>query len=126
VTVWPVCLVVFSVAAGCLALWFREVRRVMREQKSGVEIALNQLLEWDNRLAVTPDDPDTAAIFERCKSIYEQAVDHHNRAMRKPFHYLPAFLMGFRLMSYSVIVFETPFDNGDIPIVLPGRKDNHS
>ena len=34
--------------------------------------------------------------------------------------------MGFRIMSHSVIVLDAPFDNGDIPIVLPEREDNNS
>lgn len=125
-TLWPVYLIAVIATGGCLILWFRDVLRVMRERKNTVEAARKQLIEWDNRAVDTPGDPQTTAILERCKSIYEQAVDHYNRVMRKPFNYLPAYLMGFRIMNYSVIIFEPPFDNGDIPIVLPVRKDNHS
>ena len=115
VTPWPVHLIAITSTAGCFILWFREVRRVMKEWKNTVGTAHSQLVEWEKKAAVSPDDPDTAAILRRCQSVYQQAVEHYNRAMRKPFHYLPAYLMGFRSIPESNFEWETKSNGGPMP-----------
>ena len=85
--------------AAFLCLWFRDVRRIMREQKSTVESAKAQLNIFREKAHKARDDPDAAAVLERSESIYRQAVDHYNRTLRRPWVYLPATLMGFRMIQ---------------------------
>lgn len=79
-------------AALCLLLWFRDVRRVMRERRNTVESAAGQLAAWREKAR---DAPDAAAMIERSEAIYSQAVDIYNRTLRMPWNYLPARLLGF-------------------------------
>lgn len=85
--------------AAFLWLWFRDVRRIMRERKSTVDSARAQLNVFRDKAHKARDDPDTAAILTRSESIYRQAVDNYNRTLRKPWVYLPATLMGFRMIQ---------------------------
>lgn len=48
------------------------------------------------RLAQTPADREAAAVLYRSESIYRQAVDNYNHALRRPWVYIPARIMGFR------------------------------
>ncbi|MGN0426363.1 MAG: hypothetical protein ACI4F0_01060 [Agathobacter sp.] len=82
--------------AICLYLWFRDVRRIMTEQKSTVESAKAQLKIFREKAHKARNDPAVAAIMERSESIYRQAVDNYNRTLCKPWVYPPATLMGFR------------------------------
>jgi len=93
---WFIAVVSTSV---CLLLWFRDVRRVMRNRKSMVESAAGQRSVCRQKADQARGDPDAAAVFERSENIYRQAVEHYNHTMRKPWNYLPAYLMGFRLMQ---------------------------
>lgn len=95
---WIISLVAVVSTAVCLFLWFRDVRRIMREQKSTVDSAAGQLRVVRNKTHKARGDPATAAVLERSESIYCQAVDHYNRTLRKPWVYLPAALMGFRMI----------------------------
>lgn len=83
-------------ASLCLFLWFRDVRRVMRERRSMVESAAGQLRLSREKLMRMPQDPKTAAVLERSERIYAQAVELYNHTLRRPFYMLPARLMGFR------------------------------
>lgn len=82
----------------CLILWFRDVRRIMRGQKSTVESAAGQLACCREKAARAQDDPGAAAVLERSEKIYRQAVDIYDRTLRKPGIFVPAMLMGFRLI----------------------------
>lgn len=93
-----ICLIAIISTALCLFLWFRDVRRIMGKKKSTVESARRQLASSRERAAKARGDPDAAAVLERSKSIYRQAVDHYNRTLHKPLVYLPAALMGFRMI----------------------------
>lgn len=97
---------VVSVAL-CVFLWFRDVRRIMGERKSTVESAAGQLAAWREKARRAPSEPDTAAVIERSESIYRQAVELYDQALRRPWNYLPARLMGFHRIS------SRDFPNGD-------------
>lgn len=94
-----ICLTAMVSTALCLFLWFRDVRRIMKEQRSTVESARRQLTSSRERAAKARDDPEAAAVLARSESIYRQAVEHYNRTLRKPWVYPPAALMGFRTVQ---------------------------
>ena len=81
--------------AACVALWFREVRRVLSSLRSTVESAAAHLAACRNRAAQL-NDAEAAGVLERSESICHQAEAHYNEAMEKPWFYLPGRLMGFR------------------------------
>lgn len=93
---WLVPLIAILSTAICLFLWFRDVRRIMMEQKSTVESAKAQLVIFREKARKSKDAPYSAAVLARSESIYRQAVEHYNRTLRKPWIYPPAALMGFR------------------------------
>ena len=93
---WLISLVAVISTALCLFLWFREVRRIMRERKSTVESAGGQLAVCRERAIKARGDQEAAAVLGRSESIYAQAVELYDQTMRKPWNYLPALLMGFR------------------------------
>lgn len=94
-----ICLIAVISTALCLFLWFRDVRRIMNEQRSTVESARRQLAFSRERAEKARGDPDAAAVLERSENIYRQAVEHYNRIRRKPWVYPPAALMGFRVIQ---------------------------
>ncbi|MDY5102251.1 MAG: hypothetical protein SPE81_04020 [Agathobacter sp.] len=94
--IWLMPLIAAISTVICLYLWFRDVRRIMTEQKSTVESAKAQLKVFRGKTQITRNDPDAAAVLERSESIYRQAVDNYNRILHKPWVYPPAALMGFR------------------------------
>ena len=85
--------------AAFLFLWFRDVRRIMRERKSTVDSAKAQLDVFREKAHKARDDPDAAAVLQRSESIYRQAVEHYNQTLRKPWVCLPAALMGFWMIQ---------------------------
>lgn len=93
---WLAPLIAILSTAICLFLWFRDVRRIMMEQKSTVESAKAQLVIFREKAQKSRDDPNVAAVLARSESIYRQAVEHYNRTLRRPWIYPPAALMGFR------------------------------
>lgn len=94
-----IALVAVVSTAAFLFLWFRDVRRIMRERKSTVDSAKAQLNVFREKAHRARDDPDAAAVLARSESIYRQAVDHYNQTLRKPWVYPPAALMGFRMIE---------------------------
>ena len=46
---WPIYLIAITSTVGCFILWFRDVRRIMRERKSTVESAASQLAVWEEK-----------------------------------------------------------------------------
>ena len=93
-----IALVAVVSTAAFLFLWFRDVRRIMRERKSTVDSARAQLDIFRGKAHRGRGDPD-AAVLARSESIYRQAVDHYNQTLRKPWVYPPAALMGFRIIQ---------------------------
>ena len=93
---WIAWTIAIVCAAAFVVLWFREVRHVLRTQKSTVESAAGQLAVCREKAVTGNVDPDTAAILERSENIYRQAVALYNDAVRKPWNSLPAMLMGFK------------------------------
>lgn len=93
---WLMPLIAVLSTAICLYLWFRDVRRIMTEQKSTMESAKAQLKIFREKAYKVRNDPDAAAVMERSESIYRQAVDNYNRTLHKLWVYPPAILMGFR------------------------------
>ena len=94
-----IALVAVVSTAAFLFLWFRDVRRIMRERKSTVDSAKAQLNVFREKAHKARDDPDAAAVLQRSESIYRQAVEHYNRTLRRPWVYPPAALMGFRMIE---------------------------
>ena len=80
----------------CVFLWFREVRRVLREQKNIVESARRQLATHRGAARTAQDDPLTTAVLARSEDIYRQAVAIYNRTLQNPLYRIPANLMGYR------------------------------
>ena len=79
-----------------LLLWFGKVLRLMRERKRMVDSAAGQLEVCRKMAANARGDDATAAILERSRRIYRQAVDIYNRTLGKGWVYPMAILMGFR------------------------------
>lgn len=98
---WIIPLIAIISTATCLYLWFKDVRRIMNEQKSTVESARAQLMVFSEKANQACDDTDTAAVLQRSESIYRQAVEHYNRTLHKLWVYPPAVLMGFRSICNS-------------------------
>ena len=81
---------------GFISLWFWEVWRVLRSFQSTVESAAGQLAAYRKRLAQAQQDAALQEVLRRSESIYQQAAEHYNTALRKPWAYLPGRLLGFR------------------------------
>lgn len=96
---WVVWLVAIVSTAVCLFLWFRDVRRTMRERKSTVESAAGQLSVCREKARKARGDTEAEAVLERSENIYRQAVDIYNKTLRKPWNYVPAHLMGYHRVS---------------------------
>lgn len=92
---WLIALIAVVSVALCLCLWFRDVRRIMRERKSTVESAAGQLAVHRERARKARGDPNATAVLARSEDIYRQAVNIYNQTLRKPWNYLPAHLMGY-------------------------------
>jgi len=95
-TSWLIPLVAVISTTLCLFLWFREVRRIMRERKSTVDSAGRQLAVCRERAQKARGDPAAEAVLERSEKIYRQSVYLYNQTLRKPLIYGPAILMRYR------------------------------
>ena len=95
-------IVVIACISTCLYLWFRDVRRIMRERKSTVDSAAEQLAAYRRKVAGVRYDPDLAKVLARSESIYLQAVKLYHQSLHKPWIRLPAVLMGFRSIPEEV------------------------
>ena len=90
---WPVAV---ASSAVCVFLWFKDVRRIMRDRKSTVESAARQFAVCREHVRCANGASEAGAVLERSENIYRQAVDIYNRTMRRVWVYVPACLMGFR------------------------------
>lgn len=82
----------------CLFLWFRDVRRVLRQQYSIVESAEGQL-RYSRAKVRQCRNPENEEVFLRSENIYRQAAAEFDRLLRKPGIYLPARLMGYHSLG---------------------------
>lgn len=92
---WLISLIAVVSIALCLFLWFRDVRRVMRERESTVVSAAGHFAMYQEKARKARGDPETDAILERSRNIYRQAVNQYNRTLRTAWVCLPARLMGY-------------------------------
>ena len=92
---WLIWLVAVISTTMCLLLWFRDVRRIMRQRKSTMESAKAQYAVCLEKAGKGRDDPEAAAVLARSESIYRQAVELYNNTLKKPWNYFPALVMGF-------------------------------
>lgn len=80
-----------------LCLWFCHVRRIMKMRQEAVAVADRQLQEAEDSRNLS--DEAFSAVLARSTNIYHQAVAMYNQALRHPPNWLPAIIMGFRLIS---------------------------
>ena len=92
---WLICLIAVASTMLCLFLWFRDVRRIMRERKSMVDSAAGQLA-ISKQKAAAQNDPESTAVLTSSRRIYQQAVDIYNETLCRTWVRLPARLMGYR------------------------------
>lgn len=92
------CLAVISTAI-CLRIWFRDVRRIMRDRLSTVESATEQLAACRRKAAEADAGTMAAVVLARSERIYQQAVELYDQTLRKPRNAIPAHLMGYRPMG---------------------------
>lgn len=95
-TSWPIWTAAFASVTACIFLWFREARRIMRERKSTVESAAEQLAACRQKASGVRYAPELAKVLMRSEIIYLQAVELYHQTLRKPWIWLPATLMRFR------------------------------
>ena len=101
--IWIVAIISITI---CLFLWFRDVRRIMRERISMVESAVGQLTCFQNKAAEVVCDPELTKILMRSERIYQQAVELYHQALTRPWIRIPAYIMGFRPISSEGFVTE--------------------
>ena len=95
---WFILILAVAGISMCLFLWFRDVRRVMRDRKSMVDSAESQLLSSREKALRDWGNPDAKAVLARSERIYDQAVRLYDETLKKPAYLLPALLMGFRFI----------------------------
>ena len=92
---WLAWLVAVVVAAGLITLWLFDARRVLREKCSTVESAAGQLAVCRKKLREHGGASEYAQVLDRSESIYRQAAENYNSALKKPWLYLPGKLLGY-------------------------------
>ena len=93
---WPIAV---ASSAVCVYLWFKDVRRIMRDRKSTVESAAGQLAACRAKMCRAQGDLEAEAVLKRSESIYRQAVELYNETIHRKWIFGPAMLMGFRPVS---------------------------
>lgn len=92
---WVIWLVAIASTSALVALWFWEVRRLLRQHQSMVESARCQLAAFEKRAAEAMGDADVAEVLRRSERIYRQAAGNYNETLHRPWIYIPGRLMGF-------------------------------
>ena len=92
---WIIWLVAIASTSALVALWFWEVRRLLRQHRSMVESARCQLAAFEKRAAEAAGNADVAEVLRRSESIYRQAAGNYNETLHRPWIYIPGRLMGF-------------------------------
>lgn len=67
---WVIWLVAIASTSALVALWFWEVRRLLRQHRSMVESARCQLAAFEKRAAEAAGNADVAEVLRRSESIY--------------------------------------------------------
>ena len=91
---WVIWLVAVASTSALVALWFWEVRRLLRQHRSMVESARCQLAAFEKRAAEAAGNADVAEVLRRSESIYRQAAGNYNETLHRPWIYIPGRLMG--------------------------------
>ena len=91
----------YIIAAGfglfiSVFLWFRNVSRIMQEQKKTIDSAARQLATARSQEVSNRYDPDLASHIRQAENIYRQAEKLYHQTLYNPKNYLPAVLMGYR------------------------------
>lgn len=94
---WVIWLVAVASTSALVALWFWEVRRLLRQHRSMVESARCQLAAFEKRAAEAAGNADVAEVLRRSESIYRQAAGNYNETLHRPWIYIPGRLMGFTM-----------------------------
>ena len=92
---WVIWLVAVASTSALVALWFWEVRRLLRQHRSMVESARFQLAAFEKRAAEAAGNADVAEVLRRSESIYRQAAGNYNETLHRLWIYIPGRLMGF-------------------------------
>ncbi len=92
---WVIWLVAIASTSALVALWFWEVRRLLRQHRSMVESARFQLAAFEKRAAEAAGNADVAEVLRRSESIYRQAAGNYNETLHRLWIYIPGRLMGF-------------------------------
>ena len=100
---WIIWLIAISSTSICIYLWFKDVLRIMREQKSIVDSAAKQFTLCREKFRKTREDLADAAVLDRSEKIYHQAITHYNQTLYKPWNYLPGRLLGFQLIKHDLV-----------------------
>lgn len=82
-----------------LALWFWVVCRELREKRNMMESAEVQLTACRRqvrRVRAGSEKEDAQKVLDRSLDIYRQTVLLYHRTLKKPWNYIPGFLMGYR------------------------------
>lgn len=92
---WVIWLVAIASTSALVALWFWEVRRLLRQHRSKVESARCQLAAFEKRAAEAAGNADVTEVLRRSESIYRQAAGNYNETLHRLWIYIPGRLMGF-------------------------------
>ena len=92
---WVIWLVAIASTSALVALWFWEVRRLLRQHRSMVESARCQLAAFEKRAAEAAGNADVTEVLRRSESIYRQAAGNYNETLHRLWIYIPGQLMGF-------------------------------
>lgn len=92
---WVIWLVAIASTSALVALWFWEVRRLLRQHRSMVESARCQLTAFEKRAAEAAGNADVTEVLRRSESIYRQAAGNYNETLHRLWIYIPGRLMGF-------------------------------
>ena len=106
------CIAIIS-TIGFLTLWFLIVKKEMIVYKSAVDSAkasLESYHEIYSKSRESPRECDAYNVLKIGSSIYSQAVDTYNTALKKALNTVPAFLMGYRKSVESQLLTMTAID----------------
>lgn len=98
-TIVIVCLAAGISTAAFLALWFWVVFKELREKRNMIESAAAQLVACRRQVRQVTgglEKEDAKKVLDRSLDIYRQTVMLYHQTLKKPWNYIPGFLMGYR------------------------------
>lgn len=98
-TIVIVCIVAGVSTMAFLALWFWVVCRELREKRNMMESAEVQLTACRRQVRQVragSEKEDAQKVLDRSLDIYRQTVLLYHQTLKKPWNYIPGFLMGYR------------------------------